>query len=122
MTNLGWTRGMLSYVPCPFRPQGLAHSPLTCAMSWRKQVVRWPLRCKSACSFETLLAELSATFVNLPAGQVDSQIVSALQRLVVFLGLDRGGLAELLVDKKQLVITHSYHLPGVPPHPRTDRG
>jgi PAS domain S-box-containing protein len=69
--------------------------------------------------FETLLAELSATFVNLPASQVDSQIESALRRLVGFLGLDRGGLAELMVDKKRLVITHSYHLPGVPPQPRT---
>jgi signal transduction histidine kinase len=69
--------------------------------------------------FETLLGELSATFVNLAASQVDSQIESALQRLVVFLGLDRGGLAELLVDQKQLVITHSYSMPGVPPDPRT---
>jgi two-component system, NarL family, sensor kinase len=69
--------------------------------------------------FETLLAELSATFVNLSAGEVDSQITSALQRLVVFLGLDRGGLAELLLDQKKLVITHSYHLPGVPPQPPT---
>ncbi len=68
--------------------------------------------------FETLLAELSATFVNLPANQVDSQIESALQRLVVFLGSDRGGLAELLADQKQMVLTHSYHLPGVPPLPR----
>jgi PAS domain S-box-containing protein len=68
--------------------------------------------------FETLLAELSATFVNLPADQVDSQIESALQRLVVFLGIDRGGLAELPVDQKQIVITHSYHMRGVPPLPR----
>jgi len=69
--------------------------------------------------FETLLADLSANFVNLPANQVDSQIVSALQRLVMFLGLDRGGLAELLVAQKQLVITHSFHKPGVPPQSRT---
>jgi signal transduction histidine kinase len=69
--------------------------------------------------FETLLAELSATFVNLPADQVDSQIEAALRRLVGFLRVDRGGLAELLADRKQLVITHSYHLPGVPPQPRT---
>src|SRR6266852_4973821 len=45
--------------------------------------------------FETFLRELSATFVNLSAGQVDSQIDLALQRLVVFLGIDRGSLAEL---------------------------
>src|SRR4029077_1444272 len=65
-----------------------------------------------------LLAELSATFVNLPANQVDSQIESALQRLVGLLGLDRGGLAELLVDQKQLVITHSYNTPAAPPNTR----
>jgi signal transduction histidine kinase len=69
--------------------------------------------------FETLLAELSATFVNLPATQVDSQIESALQRLVEFLELDRGGLAEVLADQKQLAITHSYHVPGAPPDTHT---
>jgi signal transduction histidine kinase len=70
--------------------------------------------------FETLLAELSATFVNLAAGQVDSQIEAALRDLVEFLGIDRGGLAEWLVEQKQLVLTHSYHRPGVPPLPRMD--
>src|SRR4051794_11212637 len=45
-------------------------------------------------SFEDLLAGLSATFVNLPADEVDSQIEAALMRLVKFLGTDRGGLAE----------------------------
>ena len=65
--------------------------------------------------FESLLADLSATFVNLPATQVDSQIGLALRRLVEFLGMDRGGLAKLLIDQKQLVLTHSYHVPGAPP-------
>src|SRR5262245_22371691 len=69
--------------------------------------------------FETLLAELSAIFVHLPASQVDSQIDDALRRLVDFLGVDRGGLAELLIDQNQMVITHSYHVPGAPPQART---
>ncbi len=68
--------------------------------------------------FETLLAELSATFVNLPAAAVDSQIEAALRRLVEFLGTDRGALAEVLPQQKQLVITHSYHTPPAPPHTR----
>jgi signal transduction histidine kinase len=68
--------------------------------------------------FEALLAELSATFVNLLASNVDSQIETALRRLVEHLGVDRGGLAELLAEKKQLVITHSYHLTGVPAQAR----
>jgi signal transduction histidine kinase len=68
--------------------------------------------------FELLLAALSARFVNIPANQVDSQIEGALRLLVEFLGVDRGGLAELLVDQKQLVITHSYHVPGALPTTR----
>lgn len=67
--------------------------------------------------FESLLAELSATFVHLPADRVDSRIESALEQLVAFLGVDRGGLAQLPGDKDDLVITHSHHRPGVPPLP-----
>jgi hypothetical protein len=68
--------------------------------------------------FESLLAELSATFVNLSADQVDSQIESALRRIVVCLGLDRGSLADLLANQKQIVLTHSYHISGIPPRLR----
>jgi PAS domain S-box-containing protein len=68
--------------------------------------------------FETLLADLSATFINLPSAEVDCQIESALWQLVEFLDVDRGGLAEVLASQKQLVITHSYHRPGVPRLPR----
>jgi two-component system, NarL family, sensor kinase len=74
---------------------------------------------KDKLQFEELLAELSASFVNLPASQVDDEIEKALGLLVEFLGVDRGGFAELLIEQKQLVITHSYHRPGVPPNPRT---
>ncbi len=68
--------------------------------------------------FETLLAELSATFVNLPAAEVDTQIESALRRLVEFLDIDRSGFGEMSASRNQLVITHSYEVPGVPPSPR----
>jgi hypothetical protein len=65
--------------------------------------------------FETLLAELSATFVNLPVGDADAHIVSALRRIVEYLGIDRSGLGEVLADGQLWVITHSYQVPGVPP-------
>jgi signal transduction histidine kinase len=68
--------------------------------------------------FEALLAELSATFVNVPANQVDSQIESALRQIVEFLGIDRSGFGEVSASRNQLVITHSYEVPGVPPSPR----
>lgn len=65
--------------------------------------------------FETLLAELSAKFVNVPASQVDEQIEWGLGRIVELLGIDRSGLGQLSPDRKQLVVTHSYQLPGIPP-------
>ena len=64
--------------------------------------------------FEAVLTELSATFVNVPANQVDSQIESALRKLVELLGIDRVGLGQVSADGSKFVVTHSYQLPGVP--------
>jgi signal transduction histidine kinase len=73
-----------------------------------------PVRDRSR--FETFLANLSATFVNVPATEVDSQIELGLKQIVEFLDLDRSGLGQLSAEG--LVITHSYEVPGVPPSPR----
>src|SRR5262245_36986346 len=67
--------------------------------------------------FEDLLAELSAVFINLPPGQVDLAIESALQRIIEHLGVDCGSLAQALERPRRLVITHSFRLPGAPPQP-----
>jgi DNA-binding CsgD family transcriptional regulator len=75
-------------------------------------------RSNSASDFETFLADLSATFIDVPADQVDSQIVAGLRQIVEFLAIDRSGFGELLTDKNKLAITHSYQVPGVPPTPR----
>ena len=64
--------------------------------------------------FETLLTELSSRFVNVPAGEVDSQIEGGLRRIVELLGIDRCGFGEVSADGKQFVVTHSYQLPTVP--------
>jgi RNA polymerase sigma factor (sigma-70 family) len=61
---------------------------------------------------------LSATFLNVPADQVDAQIVAGLRQIVEFLGIDRCGFGELVAAKSKLEITHSYEVPGVPPTPR----
>ncbi len=65
--------------------------------------------------FKTVLAELSATFVNVPAEQVDSQIEAGLQRIANLLEIDRCGFGEVSADGNQFVVTHSYQVPGVPP-------
>ena len=66
--------------------------------------------------FETFLANLSATFVNVAANEVDSRIEAGLRQIVEFLDLDRSGLGEMSAEG--MVITHSYQVPGVPPSPR----
>ncbi len=64
--------------------------------------------------FESLLTELSSKFINVPANQVDSQILWGLQRIVEVLGIDRSGLGQVSSDAKQFQVTHSYQVPGVP--------
>ncbi len=62
--------------------------------------------------FEKLLADLSATFVNLPSERLDEEIDSSLKMLVEFLGNDRSTLVKLTKDKKHVLVTHSYAVPG----------
>jgi signal transduction histidine kinase len=66
---------------------------------------------------ETLLADLSAAFVKIPADQIDSQIEFALKQVVEALGIERSGFGTLSADGA-LSITHSYEVPGFPPSPR----
>jgi DNA-binding CsgD family transcriptional regulator len=68
--------------------------------------------------FEAFLSDLSATFISVPADQVDSQIVAGLRQIVEFLGIDRSGFGELVTNKNKIEITHSYEVPGVPATPR----
>jgi signal transduction histidine kinase len=68
--------------------------------------------------FETLLLRLSATFIHLPAYEVDSQIERGLRQIVDFLQIERGSLGQFSEDGSELVATHSHTVPGYPPVPR----
>lgn len=70
--------------------------------------------------FETLVARLSATFINLLPEQIDSQIEGGLQQVVEFLGIDRSSLGQFSEDGRELRVTHSYTMPGCEPFPRVD--
>lgn len=63
--------------------------------------------------FEVLLSELSSTFVNLPAHEIDLKICDGLKSIVEFLGFDRSAISEFTEDQTQLVRTHWYSIPGV---------
>ncbi len=69
--------------------------------------------------FETLLADLSATFAALPAAEIAWQIERALGRIVVTLDLDRATLAELLDRGHGVRIAHAWTRPGVDRLPTT---
>jgi len=67
--------------------------------------------------FEQQLADLSATFVALPADQVDQQIDWGLQLLLDAMGMDRTSVAELSADGQRFEVTHTQMRHGVPPMP-----
>jgi two-component system, NarL family, sensor kinase len=79
---------------------------------------------KERLMFETLLAELSAHFVNLPADRMDAEIEDAQRRICEFLDIDRSTLFQ--VPEREpgvLLLTHIHQPPGRPPPPkRLDAG
>ncbi|MGA7410372.1 MAG: sigma 54-interacting transcriptional regulator [Bryobacteraceae bacterium] len=62
--------------------------------------------------FETVMAGLLTTFINLPPTQLDGQIVEALKRICETLGLDRSMLAQLPIEGDDLIVTHSWAAEG----------
>jgi len=67
---------------------------------------------------ETLLADLSARFVHLPAGQIESEIQAAQRHICDILDLDRSTLLQVPPDEPDTMrITHIYTPPETPPIP-----
>ena len=63
--------------------------------------------------FETLLAELSAHFINLPADRIDSEIEDAQRRICEFLALDRSTLWQVTEKESDMLrLTHMHPAPG----------
>ncbi len=68
--------------------------------------------------FETLLADISARFVNVPATQVDYEIEEAQRAICECLGLDHCSLWQVAADNAdELLLTHLYRDPDLPPRP-----
>jgi len=68
--------------------------------------LRWRL------DFESLLSELSTTFINLSEEQVDKNIEQSLARLGEFLKMDRISLLEFSPDRKEMRTICSWNRPG----------
>lgn len=68
--------------------------------------------------FETLLADISSSFVNLPAAEVDREIESAQRRVCEFLRIDLSALWQWTHEvPRYITITHLYRPLGGPPPP-----
>ncbi len=67
--------------------------------------------------FETLLSDLSATFVNLPAEEIDERIIEGIKEICGFLNTARGGILQISEDGKNVSITHSWAIEGIEPVP-----
>jgi len=67
--------------------------------------------------FETLLADLSARFVGLPARELDREIEAAQKRICQALSLDRSTLGQFLGPKGEATFTHSWAVAGFEPNP-----
>jgi formate hydrogenlyase transcriptional activator len=79
---------------------------------WTEQALKERLK------FESLLAELSARFVNLPADRLDSEIEDAQRRICEHLDLDRSTLWQVSEgDPGTLLLTHIHQPPDILPSP-----
>ena len=64
--------------------------------------------------FETLLAEISTLFINLPAEHIDGEIEAAQRRICEFLDIDRSTLWQVLEEEPgMMLLTHIYQPPDI---------
>jgi formate hydrogenlyase transcriptional activator len=68
-------------------------------------------------TFERLVCDLAARFVNLEADRVDDEIRNAQRLVVEALDLDRSSLFEVSDARDTIVFTHYWSRPGLPPPP-----
>jgi signal transduction histidine kinase len=65
--------------------------------------------------FERLLSDMSATFMNVPAQDVDRAIDESLARIVETLRIDRSTLSRVYPLTGEAAVTHSFAVDGVDP-------
>lgn len=66
---------------------------------------------------ETLIADLSASLVGVPADAADKQIHRAFEEMLQFFRLDRVSLWQFSQDGSEMILLHSRHAKGVPTVP-----
>ena len=97
---------------------GLAETLLIFALLWQRAKRRKVEESLvEQLAFESLLSDLSATFINLPEEQVDANIEQGLGRIAEFLKIDRVTLFELSPDRTEMRLAFSWASTGIDPAP-----
>ncbi len=89
------------------------------ASTLRRKLVDQPL--EDQLRFETFLSEQTAAFSRVLAADVDREIKQSLRRIVDFLKVDWGSLAEFSPDSQTAQITHAWVAEGAAPAPSAVR-
>jgi len=82
------------------------------------QRIRAQLSLIEQLQFEDLISNLSATFINIKASEIDKNIERGLKLVVQHLDLDRGNLFEFSRGNEKLTLTHSSAREGMKHSPR----
>jgi PAS domain S-box-containing protein len=69
--------------------------------------------------FQSLIAKLSAKFINLPVNKINSQIKDGLKQIAQLLELDRSSFFQYSEEKEDYISTHSYAVKGLTPRAKT---
>jgi transcriptional regulator with GAF, ATPase, and Fis domain len=67
--------------------------------------------------FERFISDLSARFVMASCAEVDREINNALEKIVKFFDVDRADFAEFTEERRILILSYEYVLPGIEPFP-----
>jgi len=68
--------------------------------------------------FEQLLMELSSSFVNIPADQVDGHVETVIRSIGEVLEIDRATFWQISSESGEFEVTHSWTASGIEPLPR----
>jgi len=79
----------------------------------RRRLREAQVRLAERLRFEALVSQVGAVLTTMPAARTDEQLVECLQRVVTFLGVDRGDVWQPSADRLVLSLTHSWSVDGV---------
>ncbi len=70
---------------------------------------------KERLEFEELLSSLSTRFIDVPSDSIDSEIMTALRRVIEFFQADRCAILEVQKDDRMAPVTHEVYAEGIEP-------